>query len=233
MIYTIELTSRPHSKLEEVYIKAMDELDSFFNIGWTRNRPDIILIPNRKTINALRKEETEEWVVGWASNGNVYLLDDGNYDKESNHTYSDTEYFELLKHELVHCFINIVSRSKRPAWLSEGVAIYLSGQTEHRPKPEKFEKFLDFFDTGGREVYTEAGFAVMFLVEKYGKTKLLTLLKSSGDIKSKEDFAHFFESIYGFALSYENFEVSYEQPVDQDETVKLNMEAITKSIGEV
>ncbi|MCX6787251.1 MAG: hypothetical protein NTY93_01860 [Candidatus Kaiserbacteria bacterium] len=224
MIYTIKLTPRSHPKLEEVYTKAMDELDSFFEISWTRNRPNIILVPDRKTISALRKQETEEWLVGWAgSNGDVYLLNDRNFEKESNHTYSDTEYFALLKHELAHCFTNIVSRNKKPTWLLEGIAIYLSGQTNHKPKLEKFEKFLYFFDNGGKEVYTEAGFAVMFLIKKYGKRKLLTLLKSSEDIKSKEDFAHLFESLYGFALSYENFDVSYERPVDQNQTVKLTI----------
>lgn len=206
MIYKINEINAP--KLEETYTRSIQELSDFFRINWKFNRPHLILVPDRKTIDSLKGQKTEEWIVGWVSNGNVYLLDDKSFETESNHKYSDEEYFALIKHELVHCFSNIFSNfSKTPVWLLEGISIYLSGQNRLKTKPKKFEKFIDFFDKDGKEVYAESGFAVMFLVEKYGKEKLLNLLKEAKKSETQESFADLFQSIYGFELSYDNFEV--------------------------
>lgn len=206
MIYKINQIDHP--KLEEIYTNSMKELDDFFQINWKFNRPHLILVPDRKTINSLKEQKTEDWIVGWVGNGNVYLLDDKNFETESNHKYSDEEYFALIKHELAHCFSNIVSNfSRKPVWLLEGISIYLSGQNKLKAKPKRFEGFIDFFDKGGKGVYSESGFAVMFLVEKYGREKLLNLLKESKKFETREKFADLFESIYDFKLSYNNFKI--------------------------
>ncbi len=206
MVYKIETI--PRQKLDEIYEKSIEEYIDFFQFNWKYNRPKIFLIPDRKTMDLFAGHKTESWVVGWARKGNVYLLDDQNYEKESNHKYSDEEYFALAKHELAHCFSDVVSNSSgKPVWLLEGISIFLSGQYKVKPKPKVFTAFIDFFENGGSEVYKESGFAVMFLVEKYGKEKLISLLKGTKEIKTKEDFAKLFKSIYEFELSYENFEI--------------------------
>jgi hypothetical protein len=206
MIYKINKIDYP--ALEKVYINSMKELDDFFRINWKFNRPRLILVPDRKTIDSIKGQKTEDWIVGWVENRNVYLLDNSNFERESNHAYSDEEYFALIKHELAHCFSNIISNfNKKPVWLLEGISIYLSGQNKLRKVPKKFEKFLDFFDSTGESVYFESGFAIMFLIEKYGKEKILRLLKESKKAETRENFADLFKSIYEFELSYDNFEV--------------------------
>jgi len=69
----------------------------------------------------------------------------------------------------------------------------------------KFEDFLEFYGEKSKYVYRESGFAVEFLVDKYGKDKLLKLIRNLGD--NKEEFEKNFEEIYGFELKYENFNV--------------------------
>jgi len=203
-----EINKIDNSKLDKVYEKSMEELDSFFELGWKYNRPNLILVPNRKTIDSLKGKETENWVVGWTSGNTVYMLSDENYETESNHKYSDEEYFALLKHELAHCFSHIISGfCQKPIWLLEGISIFLSGQLKLRPKPENYSRFIEFHEKGGKGVYSESGFAVEFLVKKYGKEKLLQLLKKAKESNSKKDFADLFKSIYDFELSYDNFEV--------------------------
>ncbi|HPA25902.1 MAG TPA: hypothetical protein PLK76_04050 [bacterium] len=203
-----EINKINHSKLDQVYKKSMNELDSFFELDWKHNRPNLVLIPDRETINNLKGSETEEWLVGWVNGNMVYILSDKNYETESNHKYSDEEYFALLKHELAHCFSNIYSDfCKKPIWLLEGISIFLSGQIKLKTKPIKFSKFLEFYENGGKEVYSEAGFVVEFLVKKYGKEKLLQLLKKAKEYNSKKDFAGLFKSIYDFELAYENFKI--------------------------
>src|SRR3990167_8310475 len=45
-------------------------------------------------------------------------------------------YHSLIKHELSHLFYKILSAGKQgPVWLSEGVAIYTSGQNKLKTKP--------------------------------------------------------------------------------------------------
>ena len=196
------------SKLDEVYETSMKELDSFFELGWKYNRPNLVLIPDRKTIDNLKGKETEEWLVGWVNGNMVYMLSDKNYETESNHKYSDEEYFALLKHELAHCFSNVVSGfTQKPIWLLEGISIFLSGQLKLKTKPEKFSQFIEFFENGGKGVYSESGFAVEFLVQKYGKEKILQLLKKAKESNSKKDFTDLFKSIYDFELNYDNFEI--------------------------
>ena len=206
MIYTIEKADRPD--LEAVYAEAMDSLDAFFKINWERNRPEVLLVRDRKTIDALKGQESATWVVGWTDTGSVYLLDDRYFEQESDHKYSAQTYAELLKHELAHLFTSVVTGGAvKPIWLREGVAIYLSGQYAHRKKPEGFKAFLGFFERGGEGVYAESGFAVQFLVERYGRDKFIELLKGSKEHATPESFVAFFRSVYGFDLVYENFEV--------------------------
>jgi hypothetical protein len=44
-------------------------------------------------------------------------------------------------------------------------------------------------------------------VQKYGKEKILQLLKKAKESNSKKDFTDLFKSIYDFELNYDNFEI--------------------------
>ena len=192
--------------VEDIYNKSMIELDKFFEIGWIRNTPFIFVVPDRKTIEKLRRRKTEKWVVAWASTTSriVYLLDRKNFEKESSHKYSKEEYTALIKHELTHQFITAYSKLFliKPHWLEEGIAIYLSGQNKFKKPITKFSKFLDFYDKFGKGVYNESGFFIELLVKNFGKEKLLDLIKSLKEIKSEKKFNKKFKEIYGFDLNY-------------------------------
>ncbi len=192
--------------VKEMYEKAMQELDDFFELGWKINRPKVFLVPDRKTIDELKGNKTEGWVTGLTVGTNVYILNKENYEKESLHTYSDEKYYSLLKHELAHTFTLVISGfNQKPRWLWEGIAICLSGQNNFMKKPEKLENFLKFGEQDGEVVDVESGFAVKFLIEKYGKGKVIELIKSLKETHSSQDFMRKFEEIYGFELDYKNF----------------------------
>ena len=206
MVFKIKEIKEP--KLDKFLEESIFDLGKFFRINWKYNSPKVVLVPDRKTINSLQHERTEDWVVGWADNRTVYILDYRNFEKESSHKYSEKEYFALIKHELVHCFTGLVSKyTKLPNWLSEGISIYLSGQNNFKKKPDDLKSFLEFYDKGGKGVYYESGFAVEFLVKKYGRSKLLDLIKSIKEVKDKNEFGDLFKKIYGFELKYKNFKV--------------------------
>jgi hypothetical protein len=198
-----ELDTINDKKLEKSCLKTIEELENFFEIKLDKF-PEIIFVKTREEINKLKGRKTESWVVGWADSGKIYILDKDNFESESDHKYSDESYSALIKHELIHLFFsNLSKRRKKPYWLNEGVSIYVSGQLKFKKKPEKFGEFLDFGENTGKGVYRESGFFVELLVNKFGKEKLLELIRRLPEIKSEDGFKNLFKEIYGFDLNYE------------------------------
>ncbi|MDO8569371.1 MAG: hypothetical protein Q7R89_01135 [bacterium] len=190
--------------LENIYTDSIKDLNEFYEINWTHHLPTIIIVDDRETINLLKGSKTENWVAGWTNGSQIYVLNKNNFEKESSHKCNPDEYSALIKHELSHCFYNILSNYHHiPIWLSEGVASYTSGQNNFKNKPKEFNKFLACYDHGGKGVYGESGFFVQILVEKFGKQKLLNLIKELKSLKSQEEFDKFFAKEYGFNLNYD------------------------------
>lgn len=194
------------SFVEDVFKQSMEDLNLFYEIDWRNHLPKIIIVNNRQDIDLLKGEKTEDWIVGWSEGKSIYVLDRGNLEKESNHKYKPETYKALIKHELSHSFYNIKSKGRNtPRWLCEGVAIYTSGQNKFKKIPTEFHKFLSFYNIGGDGIYSESGFVVQILVEKYGKEKLLELISSLNVVKDEKGFLELFEKRYGFTPNYKEF----------------------------
>lgn len=202
MIYKI--SRHDDSQMQERYNTAMGELRAFFSLNWTTKPPKVFIVKNREDINDLYGKETESWLVAWAEGKTIFLLEKESYEKESTHKYSEEKYLRLLKHELSHLFYRSVAGSDKPRWLNEGVSVYLSGQLEESSKVTTLSKFLNYFEKSGE--YAECGTAVKFLVETYGKEKLVELLKElrASEVKP-ETFNGIFAKVYGFAPEYSEF----------------------------
>lgn len=205
MIFEIKLSNKKW--LKNTYEKSIKELNQFWELGWTRNTPKIFILKDRKTIDSYRVKNTNNWSVGFLNNkGDVFLLSPENYEKDSIHKYSEKEYTSLLKHELSHCFFRIISENKnRVIWLDEGIAIYLSEQNSFKfKKPKEFKYFLESFHTHEKNVYDESGFVIKLLVKKYGKEKIIELVKKLKQFKTQKQFNLLFKEIYDFELNYKN-----------------------------
>jgi hypothetical protein len=202
---TLKLSKIKDEFIDNLFEECMNELKDFFKINWTKNRPSIILFEDRETLDELKGSKTDNWNVGFATNNKIYLLNRENYEKESCHKYSDEEYKKLLKHELVHLYYDIFSRGAHyPRWFDEGLAVFLSGQLGNK-NLEKFEKFLDYFEKRGDNLYTEGGFAIKILIENFGQEKIFELIKNISSLQTEEKFNLKFKEIYGEKPSYEFF----------------------------
>lgn len=207
MVYNIK--SIKNNLIEKVIKDEMKKLGEFYGFKWTVNCPKVFIIDDRKTINVLKGKKTELWLRGWTEKSNIYILNPQNYEKESNHKYTEKNFKAFLKHELSHLFYHILTQRKySPLWLAEGVAIYTSGQLNYKKQPQEFKNFLDFYDTQQNKrqesVYDESGWVVKFLVDKFGKEKLLVLIKSlKNEVQNQKQFENKFFEIYGFNLSYD------------------------------
>ena len=210
MDHLFNLTIKPiHDKLEESYEMAMNHLNDFFEIDWIRNQPTVFIVEDRATIDCLRNEKSEPWVVGWSDRRKVFLLSREKMGIESDRTHSVEEYDALLAHELCHLFFGVSTGGQNtPTWLNEGLCGYISGQIHFKKKPEVFSSFLEFFDKSGAGVYNESAFAVKALIDASGKEKILELLrkiKEIGGNLTKDKFDLLFKEIYGFEPAYEVF----------------------------
>jgi len=205
MVFSV--SPKTNKEVEVMLVKAMKELNDFFKIGWVRNVPKIFLLKDRKTMDLLFGEKTKNWVVGFCYGKNICLLNPKNYEAESDHKYIKKDFAKLLKHELCHLFISAVSgkNNLKPRWLIEGACVYLSGQYRRYKVASKLKNFLKFYDKSGSQIYRESGFAVKFLIEKYGKKKFLRMLKDLKDHQTKLQFDNLFKTVYGIDQNYQMF----------------------------
>jgi hypothetical protein len=205
---TFYITYIQDSFVDEIYDKAIKNLNLFFGFNWEHNQPKIFILPNRKTIDLFKGESTPEWVTGWADGNNIFLLSREYWNENTSEPYKDEYYEALIIHELTHLFVNFYTKNNyKPQWINEGIALYLAGQNKFRQKPKQFKIFLDCFDNNkpNINVYAESGFAVQILIEKYGKKQFIKLLKQLSKINSKNDFEKIFKKIYKFEATYINF----------------------------
>ncbi len=208
-----EVNSRKDKFIEKIYNNGVKKFNVFFNLNIPKGKLKVFLVQNRKDIDLLRLEKTENWVVGWCNHNIIFLLNRNNYEKESSQKYSNNEYSRLILHEMVHFFHgNLVNRSSEsPAWLNEGIAIFLSGQNKLKKTPQKFKTFLSFYKSYGKGIYSESGSVIEFLVNKFGKMKLMRLIKDTQNCKNKKDFYRSFKKIYGFDLNYNEINKRYKK----------------------
>ena len=179
----------------------------FFGLNWQHDQPRVFIVKNRQEIDKIWGKKTPRYLVAWGGRWpGVYILDRNNFEKESDNTYTIERYQALLKHELTHCFTDILTDGyRKPVWLNEGISIYLSGQLKWYKKPKQFKYFLKSFDKQKDGVYQEAGWIVKTLVEKHGKEKLFNLLRQIKNIQPDEkEFNHIFKKIYGSKLDLQS-----------------------------
>lgn len=189
-------------ELKRFYSKAFTELKDFFELNWVHSLPQLYILNGRKEVDRWHdKEDTR--MSGWTYGSHqFYIVDKETFKKEAGEDYQEDDYFMLLKHEMAHCFYQIITKGvTKPIWLWEGVAIYAAGQNNRSRKPSDFQFFLNSQDTHEKGVYEEAGFAIEALIKKYGKSKLLSMLSQL----SNGDFDNIFESFYGWIPAYESF----------------------------
>jgi hypothetical protein len=204
MVYKIK--EFPNKKIERYYNRSMEELADFYGFKMNRNRPRIIIVDDRKTINSLKGSNTEDWNVGWQEARSVFVLNQNKTGIESRERYNDERYKALIKHELSHAFLRSITRwGYVPVWLNEGIAIYVSGQNKFKKPINNFVKFLESYDKADRDAYKESGFAIEILINEFGKKKLLTLVKKLKGVENKSGFIKTFKDIYGFSPLYAKF----------------------------
>lgn len=197
-----DLTPSGDKELQKIYGKAMRELNEFFEIRWKLNIPSILIAPTREVFKKIYRqgEQTPDWVVGTGVNKRVVMVLSS---EEAKHTkgrsYNKGMFYRLVKHELCHCFTDMLAGPNKPRWVAEGVSLYVAEQFDYYKKPEKFTVFLEEDNLEG--IYKESIHAIKILVDNHGKQKLLDFLRLLKEKKSELAF----KEVYGLPLTYKTF----------------------------
>ncbi len=199
----IEL-SKPDEPLrpsfERYVADAEKKITSFFGAPF-RKQMTLRVLPSRKLFDeALHKrwkmEPTQPWMVGAAGADVLFLLSPRVWKAEAQeHDPNDEkEIADIVCHELVHSYHSQINPSREldgldaMAWFVEGLATYASGQLERKQKgiaerevaegrvPTKLEDAWQ-----GRARYGVAGSMVRFVDERFGRKKVVELLKTTSN----------------------------------------------------
>ena len=196
-------TSKLNKEITSFLKSTQEELDNFYNISI--EQPVVFFIDSRKEVDEIWERKTEDWFSAWAKDGNIYILNPEIYTKESNH--KDINHFwQSLKHEYCHLYYRKITGIGFPKWLNEGLANYLANQIKKEPTKEKALEVFDYYNKSDWQIYDIGYFWVKLLIEKFGKKKLLTLVKSINSQTIEKEFTESFYQIYKFRYSRTDFE---------------------------
>jgi len=197
----------PDELIDQTKEDAVATYNEFYWMDLNPVNIKIHTMRNRETMDQVQWRKTENWNRATTRGSYIYMFDMDIIEEATwwVHKKDIWNYTRCIRHEVAHTFFWTYTNWNKfhITRLNEGMSIYLSGQLIEKRKPEKIEKCLEFRNTTGDEVYNEAGFVIQILIEKYGKEKILKLIKASWTISSKEEFFEKFKEIYGFELSYE------------------------------
>jgi len=193
-----------NKKLMFFLASVTKEYNSFFN--FKINDPLIYIVTSRKDFDLIVGRKTENWLVAITRGNNIYILDKEKFSKESNHKSED--FWQTLRHEYSHVYYTQITHSHFPRWLNEGLAGYLSNKKliiDDKIQSKIFNIFFDF-NKCNADTYRIGQFWVKQMIKKFGKRKLLELIKSLDfdEEMSIRRFAIKFYKVYGFQFNKKN-----------------------------
>lgn len=184
-------TKQLSEQIEEVYTKLGEEFaislsTEIYEFYVCDCVADYIFFTGKKT------EEYQDWMVGWADNRQkrLCLLVTDN---------QDVNLAKIMVHEITHIVFDhlLDAPDDVECWISEGIAVYVAGQTDMQfVSEEEYPSIREisgkgecdaFYDNGG---YDYAGIYVAYFMEKYGREAFLKAYKNQIDLSDyiKEGF---------------------------------------------
>lgn len=193
-------------RLNNFLKKSQKELSVFFGIKIYF--PSVFFITSRKQYDDIWKTKSKDWMVGGANGRNIFILDPEIYTKESSHK-DPNDFWLVLKHEYCHIAFRQYCGHNIPKWLNEGLANYLAGQVKKKPTKEEALRVFDYYRKIDWRIYDIGYFWTKLLIEKFGKKKLLTLIRSMNFQTNEKEFAKIFYKIYKIGFTEKDFDKIY------------------------
>ena len=163
----------------------------------------IIFLETREEMDGVHKkflgmnEPTEDWVVGGVfEEGIVHIFSKDVYDKVSCHPKET--FFPTLVHEIAHVFTGKLFRFHFPIWLNEGISYVVADQDNvNLSKKQDITKAYTEEEWFQTNPYLTSGKFTRFLLDKYGKEKVFSLLRELDFHEKKSEFYKDFKKVLG------------------------------------
>ena len=191
-------------KLNSFLKKSQKELSHFF--GTEIYFPSVFFINSRKQYDDVWKMKSKNWMVGGADGRNIFILNPEVYTKESSHK-NQSDFWLVLKHEYCHIAIKqfYKQENNKPKWLNEGLCCYLANQIKKTPAKKEALKVFGYYLKADWQIYTVGYFWTKLLIEKFGKKKLLQLLKGINYYTTEKEFGEMFYKQYKIHYTKKDF----------------------------
>lgn len=191
--------------LEEIG-RSLKKVKKFFNLPLFPIK--VCLVYSRKEFNKFIGKKTSSWMVGYTNcpKNEIYLLSPLVFEKESVHKKKN--FPKVLTHELAHLFTYQLYPFYEPRWLLEGLAYFVAnqGKSDFRQRVKLLindDDFLSKIDTTKKwqenlyhGAYQLSFLWTSFLIKKFGKEKILKLLKKIDFPYRRTRFIKVFEWVY-------------------------------------
>lgn len=183
--------------------KIIKDLEDFFEI----KVPDyeIVITDSREEFDKLTGQKSEPWTAGWANSHKIVAIHPDKLDELTEGIHKSDSHPKRIKHELAHLFYAKLTKGEfRPACLNEGLAFYLDGRGGHPVSDERKYVAPDYFYDYDGHVYGPSSYTVKTLIDKFGKDKMLSLIKKIRPGLTEDNFNKLFHDIYGFNFNKED-----------------------------
>lgn len=203
MHYFILQSKRFSKKLEEFIKTTKRELENFLN--YEAGYPLIFFINSRKEMDLIWGKKTEKWFVGASKNNSIYIFDPKVFASES--THKKDEFWQVFKHEYFHVYFAQITKGHFPRWLNEGLACYFSGKKlvlKDGDRKNLLNIFI-YYEGSDKGLYAVGQFWVEYFIKKFGRGKMVELIKNTATVKNSRQFASLFNRIYGFKFNKSSF----------------------------
>lgn len=176
IFYNRTLLKKTLNEIKEMLENNYQRIVQFFDVKkeFTTN---VYIYPDteRYHIDAFG-EKQDTWKVGSAHKNFLRIVDPD----KAIHNHSNMIINTI--HELVHV-VTYQDLAYRPAWLSEGTAIYFSGQYDYRKKYKSEPKANCIFSNNRNDFnynggYFFSGSIIDYIIQKYSEDKMKEILKN-------------------------------------------------------
>lgn len=183
------------TKKNKTIQKALNQVLDFFGEGKLNFK--IVFLKKRFELNKIRGYKTKKWEVGGYYGGDtIYIFDKSVFDKVSDHPKK--YFYSTLVHEIVHIYTEKNLNFLYPIWLTEGIAYVIAKQDREikRYKKKDIKKAYNDKDWKKDTYYTSSCRFTKYLLNNFGKNKLIKLMKSLEIKEKKREFYKKFEKIF-------------------------------------
>lgn len=181
-------------------LEAIHTVEKFFNAKLDFK---IVFLETREEMDKVYSkmfdspQKTEDWVVGgYFGEDSIYMFSKEVYSKVSIH--KPETFLPTLVHEIAHIFSNKILKFHLPMWLDEGLSYVIADQDKvDLEVKEDITKAYSEEEWMKSNPYKTSGKFVRFLIDTYGKEKLLLLLNELEFYEEKGSFEKKFCNVFG------------------------------------